>query len=53
MITHYEKLMEQVAAHMNEWHTTDDDGVRRCDYQRDCLLDQIQGYVPDDGMTDQ
>lgn len=48
----YEELMAQVAEHMNEWHTTDEDGVRRCDYVTGCLLDQTQGYVPDDGMPE-
>ncbi len=42
-LTHYDKLIRDVIAHLDEWHTTDDDGIRRCDYQGDCLLDCFQG----------
>ena len=43
----YETLIKGVRDHMDEWHTTDDDGVRRCDFQNDCPLDQIQGSTND------
>lgn len=44
---HYEKMIVTVKDHMDEWHTTDPDGYRRCDYWSQCPLNQIQGSTYD------
>ncbi len=43
----YDKLIQAIIDHLDEWHTTDDDGVRRCDYFPFCILDAFQGSTLD------
>lgn len=44
----YPQLISDVIDHLDEWHTTDDDGVRRCDLEANCLLDCFQGSTQDE-----
>ena len=39
----YHELVAAMISHLDEWHTTDDDGTRTCDYLTDCILDGFQG----------
>lgn len=39
----YKILVTKVCEHLDEWHTTDDDGSRSCDYTSDCILNDFQG----------
>ena len=43
----YERLVYEVSEHVDEWHTTEDDGTRTCDFTSRCILDCFQGSTWD------
>jgi len=43
----YDDLIAATVEHLDEWHTTDDDSIRRCDYIDTCLLNCFQGSTYD------